>query len=347
VIVDGQKFNVRRLYQAPALPADTQFALADPAILSVLTGRESRRMTADLASNPGATQPGRPASKVSGALGAQPSTLQNDRERREMLEVERNVVQAQEAAFVAQQQLAADVNAIETYNGSAATTNDRVLFVLNNVTGEDYGTDIEAWQKWWTNRQGYAYQSPQTQTTDVPTIDQNVALDFTPSFTRIHFLTHSCFAAGTAVRTLEGNRPIESIRVGDQVLAQDPQSGALSFRPVVAIHHNPPNATLRVKLGDESIVATGIHRFWKSGRGWTMARDLKPGDTLRMLGGTSRVASLESDSVQPVFNLEVGGGHSFFVGAAGALVHDNSLVQPVSQPFDAEPVLSAIAGSGS
>ena len=107
---------------------------------------------------------------------------------------------------------------------------------------------------------------------------------------------------------------IESIRVGDQVLAQDPQSGALSFRPIVAIHHNPPDATLRIRLGEESIVATGIHRFWKSGRGWTMARDLKPGDTLRMLGGTAQVALVESDVVQPVFNLEVGGGDSFFVG---------------------------------
>ena len=32
---------------------------------------------------------------------------------------------------------------------------------------------------------------------------------------------HSCFAAGTVVRTLTGLRPIESIRAGDRVLAQD------------------------------------------------------------------------------------------------------------------------------
>jgi hypothetical protein len=114
--------------------------------------------------------------------------------------------------------------------------------------------------------------------------------------------------------------------------------------PVLAVYHNPPNATMRVGLGEDSIVATGIHRFWKSGRGWTMARELKPGDTLRVLGGTSVVASVETDSVQPVFNLEVAGRGSFFVGSAGALVHDNSLVQPVPEPFDAEPTLSAIAG---
>ena len=93
--------------------------------------------------------------------------------RREMA-LEQNLVQAQEAAFVAQQQLAADVNAIETYNGEAAENNERVQLVLKSVTGEDLGTDGAAWQKWWTNQQGYAYRSPQT--TDVPTFDENVSL---------------------------------------------------------------------------------------------------------------------------------------------------------------------------
>ena len=76
----------------------------------------------------------------------------------------------------------------------------------------------------------------------------------------------------------------------------------------MAVFHNPPASTLRVKLGGESIVATGIHRFWKAGKGWTMARDLKAGDVVRMLGGTGRVESVEPDAIQPVFNLEVARG---------------------------------------
>ena len=36
-------------------------------------------------------------------------------------------------------------------------------------------------------------------------------------------------------------------------------------------------------MAGESIAATGIHRFWKAGNGWTMARDLKPGDRIRAL----------------------------------------------------------------
>jgi hypothetical protein len=74
-----------------------------------------------------------------------------------------------------------------------------------------------------------------------------------------------------------------------------------------------------------------------------MTRELKPGDTLRLLGGSARVAQVTEEQVQPVFNLEVAQTHSFFVGARPALVHDNSLIEPVTQPFDAEPIPGPIA----
>ena len=45
-----------------------------------------------------------------------------------------------------------------------------------------------------------------------------------------------------------------------------------------------------------------------------MARELKGGDTIRTLGGHSRVVTVIQGEVQPVFNLEVFDGKSFFVG---------------------------------
>ena len=68
-----------------------------------------------------------------------------------------------------------------------------------------------------------------------------------------------------------------------------------------------------------------------------MARDLKPGDVVRALGGVATVSSVEPAGVEPVFNLKVLQAESFFVGATGLLVHDNSEVQPVARPFDAAP----------
>jgi hypothetical protein len=49
-----------------------------------------------------------------------------------------------------------------------------------------------------------------------------------------------------------------------------------------------------------------------------------------------------AEKVQPVFNLEVAEGHDFFVGKSGVLAHDNSVIKPVSEPFDARPELAEI-----
>jgi Pretoxin HINT domain len=255
------------------------------------------------------------------------------------------VLETQISAAVAQQQLANDVAALENANNGIRRTNDSVLMALKTITGGELGDDGAAWNKWWTDQLGYA--STATSTAPVPTFVENVPIGYTPTATSTFVITdsligyertqhHSCFAAGTAVRTIDGDRRIESIRAGDLVLVQDTKTGALGYQPVVAAYHNPPSPTLKVKLGEaDAVVATGIHRFWKAGKGWTMARDLKVGDLVRTLGGVAKVSAVENDRTQPVFNLEVAEGRSFLVGKLGVLVHDNSLVEATPAPFDA------------
>ena len=65
-----------------------------------------------------------------------------------------------------------------------------------------------------------------------------------------------------------------------------------------------------------------------------MARELKAGDRLRIVGGVVEIHSIEPDQTQPVYNLDVAENRDFFVGAKGLLVHDFSFVQPVLEPFD-------------
>ncbi len=196
------------------------------------------------------------------------------------------------------------------------------------------GVEPVAWKSWWAGHEGYVIPTIQPRRTQ---IQQNVRMTvYSRSIPRP---SHRCFAAGTLVRTLDGTRAIETLRVGDQVLTQDAESGSLQYQPIVAVFHNPPNQTLRITLEGqgEAIVSTGIHRFWKAGKGWVMARELKPGDTLRTLGGSARVQKVEPDQEQLVYNLEVASGRSYFVGKAGGLVHDNTPAQPVLAPFDAAP----------
>lgn len=158
---------------------------------------------------------------------------------------------------------------------------------------------------------------------------------------------HSCFGAGTLVWTQEGRRPIAEIRYGDQLLTRNTTTGVLAFQPVVTVYHNPPNATYRIDLGGESIVATGIHRLWKAGVGWVMARELKAGDRLRTVSGITTVNSVKAEKSQPVFNLQLAGGDGFFVGHTGVLAHDNSLVNPVEKPFDLVPAMADLTSPSS
>lgn len=261
--------------------------------------------------------------------------------------VEQMAREAQITAMVAQRQLAQDVQRIESHNAPIREINDRTTAVLRNVSGADFGADAEKWMAWAVDLQGYAYRS-ESQTTTPPTIVQEVPLNYqsqvvptiNSELVALQVVRHSCFAAGTMVRTLQGPRPIQEIRPGDQVLSEDTTTGAFTYRAVVTAYHNPPNETYRLNLGEESIVATGIHRFWKAGLGWVMARDVKAGDRLRTIGGTIEVVSVSKDEVQPVFNLQLAGGDNFCVGGLGVIAHDNSFVEPVAEPFDGVPALA-------
>jgi hypothetical protein len=121
------------------------------------------------------------------------------------------------------------------------------------------------------------------------------------------------------------------------VLTQDTASGTLSYQPVLAVFRKRPTPVLQLTIDGETIATTGIHRFWKPGRGWVMARDLRPGDPVRLLGGLAHVGAIAGERVEPVYNLEVAANQSYFVGRRGILGHDNTLVQPELHPFDGPP----------
>jgi Pretoxin HINT domain len=265
------------------------------------------------------------------------------------------MLEAQQTALAAQQQLARDAQALDAHNARVAEMNGFVREVLAAAIGTDLGPEKEAWEKWMVDLFGYSYVAPPE--VEKPSYYEDVPLEYQPQPVPITVTApvpvaieierrqpqHSCFGAGTPVQTFEGPRPIEKLRLGDQVLTQNLKTGELKYQPLIAVYHNPPNATLRIELETETIVATGIHRLWKASSGWTMARELKPGDALRSLGGLSVVKSVREEKVQPVYNLRVADGESFFVGKVGALAHDNSVVNPTPSPFDSPADIANLA----
>jgi hypothetical protein len=244
------------------------------------------------------------------------------------------LAQANLNAAVTQQRLVADICDIEQANAQTQARNERAITALKNTLGApDFKDDEDKWQTWWYEQLGYRYEAPP----QVEVVQRAVPPSAVPYVT-------SCFIAGTPVHTLDGPRPIESVLVGDQVLSQDTTTGALSYQPVLAVHHNAPSPTVRLKLDTgETLVPSIFHRFWIAGKGWAQARELRAGDVLRTLSGRMRIDAIESGDTQPVCNLDVAGSHTFFVGKLDALVHDNSLPGVRERVFDAQ---SAVEGSG-
>ncbi len=228
--------------------------------------------------------------------------------------------------------MAQDVATIESFNRAIRQDNRVVAATLTEITAQNLGDDPEAWRTWWTDKLGLRYETAQ------PKYKKRTVQFVTVPYV-IH---HACFAAGTPVPTLTGPRPIESLQLGDLLLSQDTTTGVLSYQPIVGVHHNPPAETVRLRFKDETIVCTPVHRFWRPGRGWAMARDLKPGERVRTVGGRAEVLEVTPQPVQPVFNLDIARNNTFFVGNTALLVRDNSLPPAMYTRFDAEPSLAAL-----
>ncbi len=296
-----------------------------------------------------------PVAAISSPLASRGSAIANPRDFATETDVEFTLAQAiaetNKAAIASGQQLASDVAAIEATNRAVGEANERVVGILNSATGQNLPADRKAWERWWVDSLGYAQVAGQTATkpTFVEVIPSGYQPQVTPtniSTTRLMVNGISCFGGGTRVQTIAGPRPIESLRVGDRVLTQSTATGALGYRPILVVHHNPPSPTFVIRVAGDTIVSSPFHRFWKAGRGWVMARDIRPGDRLRTLDGVSEVEGVDQGKVQLVFNLDVAEDADFFAGSAAALVHDNTLPDPRLAPFDAAPAAVASARRG-
>ncbi len=139
-----------------------------------------------------------------------------------------------------------------------------------------------------------------------------------------------CFEAGTSVVTVDGKKPIETIEPGDLVWSRDENSGEATWKPVVQTYVRHEHATLRLLLGtetsDESLSVTAEHPFWRYRDGWVAAGALAPGDLVWSSGGWLEVRHVQDRQFRTtVYNLEVEGFHTYFVGDAEVWVHNTCL----------------------
>ena len=137
------------------------------------------------------------------------------------------------------------------------------------------------------------------------------------------------FTGDTPVLMADGTtKRIADVKVGEMVMAADPQTGERGPRRVTDLIVGTGNKDLvDVQIDGHTITATDRHPFWLADqRRWQDAKDLEPGDLLRTSAGTYvQVDALRKRTqVRTVYNLSVDGIHTYHVaaGSQNILVHN-------------------------
>jgi intein/homing endonuclease len=128
----------------------------------------------------------------------------------------------------------------------------------------------------------------------------------------------------TFVETRDGERPIASIKVGDQVFAYNSATGKEEYETVDAVLVHTDPVTEDLTISGEVIHTTPEHPFYTLDRGWVNADNLKRGEMVKSADGRYGVvqAIVVRAKPQVMYNLTVHGDHTFFVGAGEWLVHN-------------------------
>ena len=201
-------------------------------------------------------------------------------------------------------------------------SNERVYDVLEATTSQtELAHAPGLWWDWWQDY-NESYQGEKVTYT-------NQVGQFDPCYVPwLHVTTMSCFPAGTPVRTLDGMTHVEEIRVGDRVLSQDVETGELAYKLVLQTTTRPPSELLTVGIGEAKVTTTKGHPFWVDGVGWKMAKHLQIGDPIHTLQGGKSIDNIQPSAPAKAYNLVVADFHTYFVGSAEVLVHDNTYRQP-------------------
>jgi hypothetical protein len=216
---------------------------------------------------------------------------------------------------------------IEAHNRQLQQQNLAASRLLYEVTGRDFGPDPQAWLDWWMQYNEFQ------QSGEKPVYTRNY---HDPRFVRdgpvikVVYSFVSCFARGTLIWTRSGLTPVEQIQPGDLVLAQDPDTGELAYKPILQTTLRPTSPLRRICVEDEEIAATLGHAFWVSGEGWRMAKELKAGQPLHSPHGSWPIRQIDELPEDQAYNMVVDDFHTYFVGRLGLLVHDNDFRQPTT-----------------
>ena len=188
---------------------------------------------------------------------------------------------------------------VDARNAEAEKLNLRIHETLVRVTGMNSDSDAFAdkegegvhpsfWWKWW---------------------EQNSGLN-------------NYLAKGTEVWTETGLVPIEEIRLGDQVLGREDESGEFTFNTVVGVDKKQQETLRRLEFKSRTLVTTPEQQIFVAGVGWRRADEIRAGAKLLGLDEPELVDEDGAGTAAEVHALIIDGVPNFFVDRQGILVHD-------------------------
>jgi hypothetical protein len=201
-------------------------------------------------------------------------------------------------------------NRVDDLNELTDQQNKRVISLLANLAGENRGAEANDWWNWWLDVNEYEPLEKETEVKSVP------------------IMRGSCFVRGTPVCTSTGPIAIEKIKPGEIVLSQNPVTGELAYKPVLATTLRRPSPLVEVQIGASTIRGTRGHPYWVCGEGWLMAKELKAGQMLHTVNGPMQIESATQSGEEACYNLIVADFNTYFIDDAKVLVHDNTLRGP-------------------
>lgn len=141
-------------------------------------------------------------------------------------------------------------------------------------------------------------------------------------FTHLFF----CFVAGTKVKTENGFKNIEDIKIGEKVYSFNLDNNEIELKEVLELIHSSAKDTYKLTIGGKTVEMTSKHQVYIVDKGWTRAYNIKIGDMMLSASGDkvkiTNIEHIKYDEPIDTYNLTVEGNSNYFVTDIQVLVHN-------------------------
>ena len=146
------------------------------------------------------------------------------------------------------------------------------------------------------------------------------------AMTFVGALFFNCFTGETFVATVDGQKRIDEIEVGDLVWSANVETGEVELKTVTEVFVKEDNVLVHLTINGSTINTTALHPFYVVDRGWIEAVEIEVGDKVLLQDGTTVTVDDKTteqfETPVKVYNFTVNEFHTYFVGGDRVLVHN-------------------------